>query len=114
MRAEGSQHPSAFEHLSFTIRSLNAMSPSYKLIASTLIFLLAACGAASGVYAQELKTEVVPGGSARQTTPRSNAQPPQKVEQSSVSLEKDSASSVGHHHYNSSAERAQDDLLITE
>ena len=38
----------------------------------------------------------------------------QNVTHSSVSLRKDSASSVGHHHYNSDAERAQDDLLITE
>jgi osmotically-inducible protein OsmY len=31
-----------------------------------------------------------------------------------MSLDKDAAASVGHHHYNSDAERAQDDLLITE
>jgi len=29
-------------------------------------------------------------------------------------LEKDSSSNIGHHHYASDAQRAQDDLLITE
>ena len=39
---------------------------------------------------------------------------PQQTSHSSVQLDKDSASWVGHHHYNSDAERAQDDLIITE
>ena len=60
----------------------------------------------------DLKTAVVP---ADQPAPKSALhQKPPVVTHSSVDLQKDAASNVGHHHYNSAAERAQDDLLITE
>jgi osmotically-inducible protein OsmY len=90
------------------------MLPWYKFIALTLIFALGTCAAASRIQAQELKTEIVPGASVKQPTSAAPSDQPQEVTHSSVSLDKDSAASVGHHHYNSDAERAQDDLLITE
>ena len=61
--------------------------------------------AGASAQSQELKTDIVPGNAANAGT---------KITHSSVSLDHDSASRVGHHHYNSDAERAQDDLLITE
>jgi osmotically-inducible protein OsmY len=88
------------------------MLSSRKFIAIALVVGLATCASAAGVRAQDLKTEVVPGEPASQAP--SNAQPAQVVTHSDVSLQKDSAASIGHHHYNNDAERAQDDLLITE
>ena len=81
---------------------------SFKIAAAAmaLTFMLMPLAGIQNVSAQELKTDVVPGSA----TDGSG----QKITHSSVSLENDSASSVGHHHYNSDAERAQDDLLITE
>lgn len=79
------------------------------IVAAVLTFLLSAVAARADE--QSLKTQVVPGVSGSHSV---SAAPSQRVSHSSVSLEKDSATSVGHHHYNSDAERAQDDLLITE
>lgn len=91
------------------------MLSSHRLIALALAVGLATCASVVSVRAQDLKTEVLPGDSASQTKhAASNAQPAQVVTHSDVSLQKDSASSIGHHHYNNDAERAQDDLLITE
>lgn len=74
---------------------------------------LGACLAISPAHAQELKTDVVPGNAAAQNAPVAPTSA-KRTTDSSVSLDKDSASMVQHHHYNSDAERAQDDLLITE
>jgi hypothetical protein len=93
---------------------LIAMLPSYKCIALALALLIGTCVVVSPTDAQELKTEVVPGESVQQARPAAPTEQPKLVTHSSVSLEKDNASSVGRHHYNSAAERAQDDLLITE
>jgi osmotically-inducible protein OsmY len=91
------------------------MTASYKFIVLAAAIALGNCVAVGRVGAQELKTDIVPGSPAAQgQVAPVPANPPAKITQSSVSLEKDSASSVGHHHYNSDAERAQDDLLITE
>jgi hypothetical protein len=91
------------------------MTSSYKFIAIAGAFALGACAVVGNLGAQELKTDIVPGSPAAQDQiAPAPANPPAKITHSSVSLEKDSASSVGHHHYNSDAERAQDDLLITE
>ena len=81
-------------------------------IAFTFAFSL---GAIPSPEAQvtDLKTNVVPADQpAAKSVPVE--QPPTVSHSSSVNLEKDAASSVGHHHYNSDAERARDDLLITE
>ena len=80
--------------------------PSSNKFATLAIALVLAIGLAyHPTHADELQTDVVPAD---------RSKPPQVVTHSSVSLDTDSASSVGHHHYNSDAERAQDDLLITE
>jgi osmotically-inducible protein OsmY len=77
--------------------------------AVVIAIILAVAGFAGHVYAQEreLKTNIVPGDA-----PSAN-EPPKEATHSMVNLEKDSASAVGHHHYNSPAERAKDDLCIT-
>lgn len=88
-----------------------------KFIAMTLVIVFGTCAVVSRADAQELKTEVVPGESVNQMKQMKSAVPseqPKQITNSSVSLDKDRASSVGRHHYNSDAERAQDDLLITE
>jgi osmotically-inducible protein OsmY len=59
----------------------------------------------ASAFAQVPDTEVIGGPNAPASTETSH---------SSVKLDKDSASWVGHHHYNSDTERAQDDLIITE
>src|SRR5208283_3224091 len=74
---------------------------------------LGSCLSISPVQAQELKTDIVPGNAAAQNTPAAPTSG-KRTTDSSVSLDKDSASIVQHHRYNSDAERAQDDLLITE
>lgn len=84
------------------------MVRSYKFIAIALVVALGTCAAASRASAQELKASVIPAS--QPASPNSQT----KTTHSSVSLDQDSASSIGHHHYNSDAERAQDDLLITE
>lgn len=85
-------------------------------IVAALAFAIFVCGSwVTRVDAQDLTGEAV--GSETVPGPNTNSgasSAPQQVSQSSVSLDKDEASSVGHHHYNSDAERAQDDLLITE
>jgi osmotically-inducible protein OsmY len=88
------------------------MLPSHKVITLTLAFAFGICAAASRIQAQDLKTEVVPGDSGKSAA--QSDQPKEIVKHSSVSLDKDSASFVDHHHYNSDAQRASDDLLITE
>jgi osmotically-inducible protein OsmY len=79
------------------------MSPSNRffaiMIAAPLLLAL------PSAFAQVPDTEVVGGA---------NAPAGQQTSHASVSLDKDAASWVGHHHYNSDAERAQDDLIITE
>jgi len=87
---------------------------SHKPIALALAIALGTCAAFGHTYAQQLRTEVVPGESSKQTKPAASSADSKQVTHSSVALDKDSASSVGHHHYNSDAERAQDDLIITE
>ncbi len=74
---------------------------------------LGSCLAISPARAQNLKTDVVPGNAAAQNAPAAQMSG-KRTTDASVSLDKDSASMVQHHHYNSDAERAQDDLLITE
>jgi hypothetical protein len=90
------------------------MLSSQRFIALVLAVGFATCASALSVHAQELKTEVVPDSPSQAKHAHSNDQPAQVVTHSDVSLQKDSASSIGHHHYNNDAERAQDDLLITE
>ena len=91
------------------------MLSSQRFIALALAVGFATCASALSVRAQDLKTKVVPDDPASQTKhAHSNDQPAQVVTHSDVSLQKDSASSIGHHHYNNDAERAQDDLLINE
>jgi osmotically-inducible protein OsmY len=63
----------------------------------------------ASAFAQVPDTEVIGGPNA----PAASA-PAIETSHSSVKLDKDSAAWVGHHHYNSDAERAQDDLIITE
>ena len=89
------------------------MCSSYKFVVATLAAALSLCTAIGIARAQDLKTDIVPENAPAQneTAPANSGT---KITHSSVSLDKDSASSVGHHHYNSDAERAQDDLLITE
>jgi osmotically-inducible protein OsmY len=72
-------------------------------IALAAIFGLSAIPMAS--FAQMPDTEVVGG---------SSNPPAKEVTHSSVNYDKNAASYVGHHHYNSDAERAADDLIITE
>jgi len=67
-----------------------------------------------GAYAQNLKTEVVGGEQSSPAQGNSPKPQPQVVTHSDVSVQKDSASSIGHHHYANDAERARDDLIITE
>jgi hypothetical protein len=86
----------------------------HKFIARALALLFGTCAAVRRTDAQELRTEDVPGESVQHATSAVPGEQPPQVTHSSVSLEKDSASSVGHRQYNSTAERAQDDLLITE
>jgi osmotically-inducible protein OsmY len=81
------------------------------VIALGAIFGFSAFAAPS--FAQMPDTEVVGGGSNASSNPP--AQPPAKeITHSSMNYDKDAASYVGHHHYNSDAERAADDLIITE
>ena len=78
------------------------------LAAAIITFAGVAC-------AQGLDTEVVPTDQDSQTNQMpSKAQPGQMVQHSEVSLQKDSAAAIGHHRYANDAERARDDLLITE
>ena len=105
------QHPFPPSHA--LLREVIAMGSSYEIRRRHV----GCCGrllpAISIAHAQDLKTDIVPGNEPGQNgIPSSNSGA--KISHSSVSLDKDSASSVGHHHYNSDAERAQDDLLITE
>lgn len=72
-------------------------------IALAAIFGLSAIPMAS--FGQMPDTEVVGG---------SSNPPAKEVTHSSVNYDKNAASYVGHHHYNSDAERAADDLIITE
>jgi osmotically-inducible protein OsmY len=90
------------------------MLPSFKFIGLMLALLFGTCAVVSSSEAQEPKTQVVPAESAQQTRSAAPNEQSKKVTHSSVSLEKDSVASVGHHHYNSETERTQDDLLITE
>jgi len=83
------------------------MSLSSRCLAITCAAMLV-LGAEAAVFAQVPDTEVVTGGSNAQSGPA------HKTSHSTVNLDKDAASWVGHHHYNSDAERAQDDLIITE
>ena len=79
---------------------------SINQLAKLAMRLVLAIGVAGGLaYAEDLQTEVVPAN---------HQKAPKVVTHSSVSLDTDTASSVGHHHYNSDAERARDDLLITQ
>ena len=87
------------------------MWSSHKLV--TLAMALGFAGLSSA-YAQDLKTEVVGGAQSSAPAAKSAKPQPQVVTHSDVSLQKDSASSIGHHHYANDAERARDDLIITE
>jgi len=78
------------------------------VLALGAIFGLSAISAAS--FAQMPDTEVAGGGS----NASSNSAAAKEITRSSVNYDKDAASYVGHHHYNSDAERAADDLIITE
>ena len=101
------------------MRKLRAKQPSglinaHDVIGAALAIAFAFAFTVGGIPSIEaqvtdLKTDVVPAdqGAAKSA-------PPTTTQSSSVNLEKDAASSVGHHHYNSDAERARDDLLITE
>ena len=90
------------------------MLSSRRIIALALVAGLGTCVVALNARAEELSTEVVPNEEPSQAKPPpSNAQP-QRVTHSDVSLQNDSSALVGHHHYANDAERAQDDLLITE
>jgi len=89
------------------------MQSSRRFYGFTFAVALGSCLGISPAHAQDLKTDVVPGNAASQNAPAAPASGT-RTTHSSVSLDKDSAASVGHHHYNSDAERAQDDLLITE
>jgi hypothetical protein len=102
-------HPSAFPAFSLEI---DAMSSS-RLFIALILALGFAASASISAYAQDLKTEVVSGEQSPASANSSKPQP-QVVTHSDVSLQKDSASSIGHHHYANDAERARDDLIITE
>jgi osmotically-inducible protein OsmY len=79
---------------------------SSKFAAIGLAVMLGTCVGGYRAHAQDLKTDVVP-----ENAPANSGS---KITHSSLSLEQDSAANVGHHHYASDADRAQDDLLITE
>jgi len=79
---------------------------SSRNLCMALLFAFGLAGSVS--FAQVPDTSVVGGGS---SAPDSGAS---RTSHSSVRLDKDSASWVGHHHYNSDAERTQDDLIIAE
>lgn len=80
------------------------MSTLHQSVTTALTLALVLCAVGAGAQSQDLQTQVVPGSGSQ----------PHVTKNYSVSLEKDTASSVGRHHYNNDAERAQDDLLITE
>jgi len=88
--------------------------PSSKLVVLALgaIFGLSAIPASS--FAQLPDTEVVGGGSNASSNQAPNQPAAKEITHSSVNYDKNAASYVGHHHYNSDAERAADDLIITE
>lgn len=81
-----------------------------KFAAVSLALALVTCASAGRVRAQQFHTEVVPA----ETVPPKTAADAERTTHSSLSVDHDSAASVGHHHYISDAARAQDDLLITE
>jgi osmotically-inducible protein OsmY len=89
------------------------MQSSQRFYGFAFATALGSCLAISPVYAQDLKTDVVPANAELQSAPAAAASGT-KTTHSSVALDKDSAATVQHHRYNSDAERAQDDLLITE
>lgn len=82
--------------------------------ASAILTIALAIGAVPYLHAQvsDLKTDIVPADQPA-AKPAPGEVPP-VVTHSSLDVQKDAAANVGHHHYNSDAERAQDDLLITE
>ena len=80
--------------------------------AIAIVLVVASSGFIGNARAQELKTDIVPAD-VPSSKSAVNAQP-QEVSHSSVNLEKDKASTVQHHHYNSPAERAEDALCITQ
>jgi len=89
------------------------MASSRRFIALVLTVSVAAC--ASIVCAQGFDTAEVSDEQAPEAkSAPAKAQPGQMVRHAEVSLQKDSSSAVGHHHYANDAERARDDLLITE
>jgi len=90
------------------------MWPSCRFIAIALGLVLSTWAVGDRAEAQEPKTEVAPAESVNHANSAAPSKQPKQVKHSSVALEKDSASSVGHHHYSSDAERARDDLIITE
>ena len=75
---------------------------------------LGICAAVDQACAQQMITEVIPVDPVDQSNTAPAHQPSQRVSHSAVALDKDNSSSVGHHRYSSDAERARDDLLITE
>jgi osmotically-inducible protein OsmY len=89
------------------------MLPSYKCARFAIILAVGICTVCSLARAQQLTTNVVPADQSKSGS-SAPGHPAERITHSSVSLQKDSASSVGYHHYNSDAERAHDDLLITE
>lgn len=89
---------------------INALSLTAAALAIGFTFAFTLGGIPSlEAQVTDLKTDIVPADQ-----PAAKSAPPTTTQSSSVNLEKDAASSVGHHHYNSDAERARDDLLITE
>lgn len=90
------------------------MLSSRRIVALALVAILATCISAFDIRAEDLNTEVVPNNESSQPKTAPVKAQPQEVRHSDVSLEKDSSSNVGHHHYANDAQRAQDDLLITE
>ena len=75
---------------------------------AVVAIILATAAFTGPSYAQEpLPTNIIRGDAP------SGSQEPTQATHAMVDLEKDSASAVGHHHYNSPAERAKDDLCIT-
>jgi hypothetical protein len=116
MKAEGSRIlPLSSIRAPFALGRLMVISPPFKFVAIALAIALGACATADRTDAQQFKTDVTPSdpSAQNQTTP-APANSGLKITHSSVSLDKDSSSNIGHHHYNSDAERARDDLLITE
>jgi CHASE2 domain-containing sensor protein len=90
------------------------MLSSRRIIALALVVGLGTCVSALDTRAEDLNTEIVPNDEAPQPKPAPPKAPPEVIKHSDVSLEKDASSNIGHHHYANPAERAQDDLLITE